>query len=242
MNVKFPKKKFKSARSVKNYIGSNYKSHTDFLIKNGFIVDKCIFCERYADTIVEIKEDKENWYIDSFVYYRGNKVCRDKNCVCSSLNPQSKEWLVKVKGFSEDDVKKKLEKKAKKSGKKLNGKQVTLEDVQQLELDTNEAEEKLGNLLNKKSKLGEPTEVNLTLAKEKFEKDLEDLKKKKVKIETELVNESLDNKRTDVNFITTDTTNDNCSTGYKVPEAFTWGDNGEKQLTGYWLSKYQLSE
>lgn len=118
MNVKFPKKKFKSARSVKNYIGSNYKSHTDFLIKNGFIVDKCIFCERYADTIVEIKEDKENWYIDSFVYYRGNKVCRDKNCVCSSLNPQSKEWLVKVKGFSEDDVKKKLETKAKKSAKK----------------------------------------------------------------------------------------------------------------------------
>ena len=55
-------------------------------------------------------------------------------------------------------------------------------------------------------------------------------------------NESLDNKRTDVNFITTDITNDNCSTGYKVPEAFTWGDNGEIQLTGYWMSKYQLSE
>ena len=55
-------------------------------------------------------------------------------------------------------------------------------------------------------------------------------------------NESLDNKRTDVNFIITDITNDNCSTGYKVPEAFTWGDNGEKQLTGYWMSKYQLSE
>ena len=55
-------------------------------------------------------------------------------------------------------------------------------------------------------------------------------------------NESLDNKRTDVNFITTDITNDNCSTGYKVPEAFTWGDNGEVQLTGYWMSKYQLSE
>jgi len=55
-------------------------------------------------------------------------------------------------------------------------------------------------------------------------------------------NESLDNKRTDVNFITTDITNDNCSVGYKVPEAFTWGDNGEKQLTGYWMSKYQLSE
>ena len=30
--------------------------------------------------------------------------------------------------------------------------------------------------------------------------------------------------------------------GYQIPEAFTWGDNGEKQLTGYWMSKYQLSE
>ena len=55
-------------------------------------------------------------------------------------------------------------------------------------------------------------------------------------------NEGLDNKRIDVNFITTEITNDNCSAGYKVPEAFTWGDNGEKQLTGYWMSKYQLSE
>ncbi len=30
-------------------------------------------------------------------------------------------------------------------------------------------------------------------------------------------------------------------TGYQIPEAFTWGDDGEKQLTGYWMSKYQLS-
>ena len=29
--------------------------------------------------------------------------------------------------------------------------------------------------------------------------------------------------------------------GYQIPEAFTWGDNNEKQLTGYWISKYQLS-
>ena len=55
-------------------------------------------------------------------------------------------------------------------------------------------------------------------------------------------NESLENKRTDVSFITVDITNDNCTKGYKVPEAFTWGESGEKQLTGYWISKYQLSE
>lgn len=55
-------------------------------------------------------------------------------------------------------------------------------------------------------------------------------------------NESLDNRRTEVNFITTDITNENCTNGYEVPEAFTWGDNGEIQIKGYWMSKYQLSE
>ncbi len=61
------------------------------------------------------------------------------------------------------------------------------------------------------------------------------------RILTDRANESLENKRTDVNFITTDINNDNCTTGYKVPEAFTWGDNGEVQLKGYWMSKYQLN-
>lgn len=52
----------------------------------------------------------------------------------------------------------------------------------------------------------------------------------------------MDNRRTEVNFITTNITNANSTPGYKVPEAFTWGDNGEKELTGYWMSKYQLSD
>ena len=30
--------------------------------------------------------------------------------------------------------------------------------------------------------------------------------------------------------------------GWEVPEAFTWGDNNEVQLKGYWMSKYQISE
>ena len=30
--------------------------------------------------------------------------------------------------------------------------------------------------------------------------------------------------------------------GYIVPEAFSWGDNNEIQLKGYWMSKYQISE
>lgn len=55
-------------------------------------------------------------------------------------------------------------------------------------------------------------------------------------------NEALTNKRTDVNFITKDITNNNCTTGYKVPEAFTWGDGdgNDVELSGYWISKYQL--
>ena len=60
--------------------------------------------------------------------------------------------------------------------KQLNGKQITLEDVQQLELDTNEAEEKLGNLLNKKSSgLKYPSsssftspDLNISITIEKF--------------------------------------------------------------------------
>ena len=43
--------------------------------------------------------------------------------------------------------------------------------------------------------------------------------------------------RTEVIFVTTDITNNNCTTGYKVPKAFTF--NG-KELRGYWISKYQL--
>ena len=62
------------------------------------------------------------------------------------------------------------------------------------------------------------------------------------RILSDRTNESLANKRTEVNFITTETTNDNCTKGYQVPEAFTWGDEGEKQIKGYWMSKYQLSE
>ena len=47
--------------------------------------------------------------------------------------------------------------------------------------------------------------------------------------------------RTDVKFIEGKSTS--TLTGYQIPEAFTWGDdNGTKaQLTGYWMSKYQLS-
>lgn len=57
---------------------------------------------------------------------------------------------------------------------------------------------------------------------------------------------SISNARTDVEFITTDILPSNCGSGYTIPEAFWWdkNDNGiqnlGEQLSGYWISKYQL--
>lgn len=58
-------------------------------------------------------------------------------------------------------------------------------------------------------------------------------------------NLDISNARTDVKFMTgTDT---NTDSGYEIPEAFWWDKNDDgiedegEQLTGYWMSKYQLS-
>ena len=67
------------------------------------------------------------------------------------------------------------------------------------------------------------------------------------KILSDRTNLSTANRRVDVNFITTEITNSNCTAGYKVPEAFWWDNNSDgvqdegEQLKGYWISKYQLS-
>lgn len=67
------------------------------------------------------------------------------------------------------------------------------------------------------------------------------------KILTDRANLSTANRRIDVNFITTDITNSNCSLSYKVPEAFWWDSNSNgkedegEQLTGYWITKYELN-
>lgn len=54
--------------------------------------------------------------------------------------------------------------------------------------------------------------------------------------------------KSNVNFVGTDVRNGNgkCSPGYQVPEAFWWDNNNNgtedegEQLTGYWITKYQL--
>ena len=58
-------------------------------------------------------------------------------------------------------------------------------------------------------------------------------------------NLNTENARTDVKFI--EGTSKNTDNGYQIPEAFWWdkNDNGVEdegeQLTGYWITKYQLS-
>ena len=47
------------------------------------------------------------------------------------------------------------------------------------------------------------------------------------------------NQRTNVKFI--DGVGTETQSGYKIPEAFSWGDSNEVPLKGYWISKYQLS-
>ena len=59
------------------------------------------------------------------------------------------------------------------------------------------------------------------------------------RITTDRANLSLENRRTNVNFI--QGTSTETTTGYTIPDAFKWGDSGEKQITGYWMAKYQLS-
>lgn len=58
------------------------------------------------------------------------------------------------------------------------------------------------------------------------------------KITSDRGNLDTSNRRIDVTFIGTNITNSNCANGYKVPEAFTF--NGT-ELSGYWITKYQLS-
>lgn len=54
--------------------------------------------------------------------------------------------------------------------------------------------------------------------------------------------------RSEIRFIGTDITNENCTSSYQVPEAFWWDNNNNgvedegEQLLGYWITKYQLQE
>ena len=59
-------------------------------------------------------------------------------------------------------------------------------------------------------------------------------------------NLNTENARTDVKFISG--TSRNTDSGYQIPEAFWWDKNDDgieddgEQLTGYWITKYQLND
>ena len=61
-------------------------------------------------------------------------------------------------------------------------------------------------------------------------------------INSELAALQAPNQRTTIKFI--EGTSTQTDSGYKIPEAFTWGDDNSSkvQLAGYWMSKYQLME
>ena len=175
----------KSSKDIEDYtdkIRENTIAYKDLLIQRSKL-DKSKNKEKwdeltnqinkYSSAIVNNQKLQNKAYNDNaknvMSYIEVNKQISEQQSEVDILNKKLKEY-----------------KTAYTTNSKINGKTITKKDIEKLELDTKEAEEKLGNLLNKKSKLGEPTEVNLTLAKEKFEKDLEELKNQKKEIESEI--------------------------------------------------------
>lgn len=70
--------------------------------------------------------------------------------------------------------------------KKSKGKKVSDKEITELQLKTDEAEKKLDNLISKREKLGKPVKVDLEVAKEKVEDEIQYLEQRKVKLEAEI--------------------------------------------------------
>lgn len=175
----------KASKSIEDYtdkINKNNKAREELLLQRSKLdktknkeewntLTKQI--EKYRNAITKQQSEQKKIYNSNsenvMSYIEVNKQISEQQTNVDILNKKLKEY-----------------KTAYTTNSKINGKTITKKDIEKLELDTKEAEEKLGNLLKKKSKLGEPTKVNLTLAKEKFEKDLEELKNQKIEIESEI--------------------------------------------------------
>lgn len=70
--------------------------------------------------------------------------------------------------------------------KKSKGEKVSDKEITELQLKTDEAEKKLDNLISKRDKLGKPVKVDLEIAKEKVEDEIQHLEQRKVKLEAEI--------------------------------------------------------
>ena len=70
--------------------------------------------------------------------------------------------------------------------KKKKGEAVSDKEITTLELKTEKAEEKLNNLIKQREKLGQPVTIDLQLAKEKVEDEIQHLEQRKIKLEAEI--------------------------------------------------------
>lgn len=112
--IKFYKNEYKNVFAIKCSIKRKYKTYNNFYIEHNFKIDKCVFCDNPAVTDIQLKECDEYWYIDEVSYTNNNRICKQNDCLCKKINPQSRLWLSKVKGLSDDEITIYLNKKVKK--------------------------------------------------------------------------------------------------------------------------------
>ena len=104
-------------------------------------------------------------------------------------NVNNVEEYIKVqneieKTQSKADIYRKKIEKLKNDKKK--GKNVSDEEIKEVKLKSDEAEQKLDSLIKRKNELGKPVKVDLELTKEKLESEIDKLKKDKIKLEAEV--------------------------------------------------------
>ena len=105
---------FKTQRGLNVHISMIYGNTQNFLLENGYQLEKCAFCENYAKVKIHWKIENEYYVIDNIEYPKG-KYCCSSNCPGKKLAPMSKEFLKKAKGLTDEEVKEVLSKKSKKA-------------------------------------------------------------------------------------------------------------------------------
>ena len=109
--------KFKNEKSVNIFVGREY-GIINFLLKEGYNIEKCAFCNNYAKIKIHWKIENDLYVIDFIEYPRG-KYCTSKECPGKKLNPVSKEFLKKAYNLTDEEIEVKLKQKAKKGSNTL---------------------------------------------------------------------------------------------------------------------------
>jgi hypothetical protein len=115
----FKVSKFKNTKSLNIFIGKTLKkTQKELLLENGYNIKKCGFCDN--DSLVKIDwKIENNEYVISNILYPSGYYCKQKSCPGKNINPQSKEWLSKVKGLTQNQINEYLAKKSKKASNTL---------------------------------------------------------------------------------------------------------------------------